>query len=458
MTATLSLGTAQRQTQTISPRLQQAVRLLQMSSLEFSAMVEDQLGQNPFLEEDPDAEARSAPAQAETTPVEDRELWRMERSGASQRADDSQVSAMELMPERSSLQDHLHGQISVMNLSERDRVLAAIVIEALDPDGYLRIALDELADFDGLLPAPEPVELRIALKRVQALDPPGVGARSVCECLQLQLPAIECPDTRALAAAIVQEHLSLLAQRNTAALARALHADPFRVDAACKRLRMLDPRPGWRFESSLPPYVVPDVLTQRIRGQWRATLNPAVMPRVRFNQVYADLFRRHRNRADAEMASSLQEARWTVRNVEQRFSTILDVADAIVRRQQHFLEFGAMAMKPMGLREIAQELGVHESTVSRVTSNKYIATPAGVFELKYFFSRALVSRSGSACSGTAIRGLVKEMIDAEPSGQPLSDAEIARRLSAQGLTVARRTVTKYRQALHIDAIERRRAG
>ena len=436
MTATLSLGTAQRQTQTISPRLQQAVRLLQMSSLEFSAMVEDQLGQNPFLEEDPDAEARSAPAQAETTPVEDRELWRMERSGASQRADDSQVSAMELMPERSSLQDHLHGQISVMNLSERDRVLAAIVIEALDPDGYLRIAL----------------------KRVQALDPPGVGARSVCECLQLQLPAIECPDTRALATAIVQEHLSLLAQRNTAALARALHADPFRVDAACKRLRMLDPRPGWRFESSLPPYVVPDVLTQRIRGQWRATLNPAVMPRVRFNQVYADLFRRHRNRADAEMASSLQEARWTVRNVEQRFSTILDVADAIVRRQQHFLEFGAMAMKPMGLREIAQELGVHESTVSRVTSNKYIATPAGVFELKYFFSRALVSRSGSACSGTAIRGLVKEMIDAEPSGQPLSDAEIARRLSAQGLTVARRTVTKYRQALHIDAIERRRAG
>ena len=457
MTATLSLGTVQRQAQTISPRLQQAVRLLQMSSLEFSAMVEDQLGRNPFLEEDSEAEERPSAVEPQT-PLEERELWRVERPGTLYRADDDQVSAMELMPERPSLRAHLQGQINVMNLTERDRMLACVVIEALDPDGYLRVGLDDLADFDGLRPAPEPVELRIALKRVQALDPPGVGARDVSECLLLQLPAIECQATRELAAAIVRDHLALLGQRNVTALSRLLHASPADVETACRRLRMLDPRPGWRFESSMPSYVVPDVLAQRVRGKWRVTLNPAVVPRIRFNQVYADLFRRHRSQADAEMAGNLQEARWTVRNVEQRFSTILDVANAIVRRQQHFLEFGAMAMKPLGLREIAQELGVHESTVSRVTSNKYIATPAGVFELKYFFSRALVSRSGSACSGTAIRGLVKEMIDAEPSGQPLSDAEIARRLSAQGLTVARRTVTKYRQALHIDAIERRRAG
>lgn len=457
MSATLSLGTVQRQVQTISPRLQQAVRLLQMSSLEFSAMVEDQLGRNPFLEEDPEAEPRPDGIEPET-PAEDREMWRIERSGASQRADDEQVSALELMPERTSLRAHLHGQINVMNLSGRDRVLAALVIDALDPDGYLRVPLSDLADIDGLVPAPEAVELRIALKRVQALDPPGVGARDVSECLQLQLPAIECPELRALAAAIVQDHLPLLAQRNLQALARVLRTDAAQVEAACRRLRTLDPRPGWRFESSLPPYVVPDVLAQRIRGKWRVTLNPAVVPRVRFNQVYADLFRTHRSHADTEMASNLQEARWTVRNVEQRFSTILDVANAIVKRQQHFLEFGAMAMKPLGLREIAQELGVHESTVSRVTSNKYIATPSGVFELKYFFSRAMVSRSGGACSGTAIRGLVKEMIEREPSGQPLSDAEIARRLCAQGLTVARRTITKYRQALRIDAIERRRTA
>jgi RNA polymerase sigma-54 factor len=264
---------------------------------------------------------------------------------------------------------------------------------------------------------------------------------------------------RGLAGAIVNEHLALLAQRNVAALARALRADVHEVAEACRRLRMLDPHPGWRFESSAPAYVVPDVLVGRVRGTWRVTLNPVVVPRIRFNEVYADLFRRHRSHTDAEdaeMASNLQEARWTVRNTHQRFSTILDVANAIVQRQHHFLEFGAMAMKPMGLREIAEELGMHESTVSRVTSNKYIATPGGVYELKYFFSRAMTSRSGSACSGTAIRGLVKEMIAAEPDGQPLSDPEIARQLAAQGLTVARRTVTKYRRSLHIDAVERRR--
>src|SRR6185369_4804745 len=166
--------------------------------------------------------------------------------------------------------------------------------------------------------------------------------------------------------------------------------------------------------------------------------------KVRLNQVYAELFQRHRRAQNAEMASHLQEARWTMRNVEQRFSTILGVAEAIVRRQKHFLDFGAMAMKPMGLREIADELGIHESMVSRVTNNKYMATPLGVFELKYFFSRAMSTASGGACSGTAIRGLIKDMIDAEPAAEPLSDAEIARRLAQQGLTVARRTVTKYR--------------
>ncbi|HEY1228428.1 MAG TPA: RNA polymerase factor sigma-54 [Ramlibacter sp.] len=456
MTATLALNTTQRQTQTISPRLQHAVRLLQMSSLEFAAMVADQLGRNPFLEED--GEAEDAPAASERdTPLEERETWRSEGGSSSlRRADDDQIAAMELMAERGSLAGHLHGQLNVMQLSPRERMLAALVVDALDADGYLRVPLHELADIEGLLPPVEDVELRIALKRVQALDPPGVGARDVAECLSLQLPAIECPEMRALARLIVNERLALLAQRNPAALAHALDAPLPKVEAACRRLRMLDPRPGWRFESSMPSYVIPDVLAHCSRGRWQVALNPAVIPRVRFNQVYADLFRRHRSEGCAEMASHLQEARWTVRNVEQRFSTILDVADAIVRRQQHFLEFGAMAMKPLGLREIAQELGIHESTVSRVTNNKYIATPSGVYELKYFFSRALHSTSGGACSGTAIRGLVKEMIESETPGQPLSDPEIARRLGAQGLTVARRTVTKYRQALRIEAVERRR--
>jgi len=193
-----------------------------------------------------------------------------------------------------------------------------------------------------------------------------------------------------------------------------------------------------------------------VRGQWNVQLNPAIIPKVRLNQVYAELFQRHRRSQNAELATHLQEAKWTMRNVEQRFSTILSVAEAIVKRQKHFLEFGAMAMKPLGLREIADELGLHESTVSRVTNNKYMATPTGVYELKYFFSRAMTTANGGACSGTAIRGLIKDIIEAESPMAPLSDAEIARQLAMQGLQVARRTVTKYRQLLRIEAVERRR--
>jgi RNA polymerase sigma-54 factor len=202
--------------------------------------------------------------------------------------------------------------------------------------------------------------------------------------------------------------------------------------------------------------VVPDVIVRKVQGRWTVQLNAAVVPRLRLNQVYAELFQRHRSPANAEMAGHLQEARWTLRNVEQRFSTILSVAEAVVRRQRHFLEYGPMAMRPLCLREIADEVGIHESTVSRVTNNKYMATPIGVFELKYFFSRAMVGTNGAACSGTAIRGLIKDIIATEQPESPLSDAEITRQLAQQGLVVARRTVTKYRQMLKIDAVDRRR--
>jgi RNA polymerase sigma-54 factor len=197
------------------------------------------------------------------------------------------------------------------------------------------------------------------------------------------------------------------------------------------------------------------VIVRKARGVWTVTLNPAVVPKVRLNHVYAEMFQRHRLPQNAELAAHLQEARWTVRNVEQRFATILSVTQAIVKRQKHFLDYGALAMKPLGLREIADEVGLHESTVSRVTNNKFMATPLGVFELKYFFSRAMATANGGACSATAIRGLIKDMIEAEQPTSPLSDAEIARQLAQQGLVVARRTVTKYRQILRIEAVERR---
>jgi RNA polymerase sigma-54 factor len=228
------------------------------------------------------------------------------------------------------------------------------------------------------------------------------------------------------------------------------------VEAACASIRRLDPRPGWRLGSPTVQYVTPDVIVKKQRGQWTATLNPVVVPRVRLNSVYADLFRQHRSADHGELGAHLQEARWTVRNVEQRFSTILSVSQAILRRQQHFLAYGAMAMKPLSLQEIADELGLHESTVSRVTNNKFMATPSGVFELKYFFSRGLSTSSGGECSPTAVRSLIQEMISAEPPGEPLSDVAIARELASQGLNVARRTVTKYRQLMRIEPVERRR--
>ena len=470
MAATMELHPAQRQvqTQTISPRLQHAVRLLQMSSLDFAALVHDQLGRNPFLEGEDGDDTRTlgtdgvadgpavSSASAAEAPIDEREFWRSDAGGGLRRADDDETSAMALVAAPRSLKAHLQEQLNVMQLPVRDHLLASVIAWSLDPDGYLRTPLDELAEVAQLAPAAQPVEMQIALRRVQALDPAGVGARSVAECLALQLPGIDCPQMRALAEAVVNLHLQRLAAHDVNGLAQALGVTPAQAETVCQRLRRLDPRPGWRFESSQPAYVLPDVLTRRSRGQWQVTLNPAVVPRVRFNKVYAELFQRHRTRGDAELATHLQEARWTVRNLEQRFSTILDVANAIVRRQHHFLEFGAMAMKPLALREIAREVGVHESTVSRVTNNKYIATPSGVYELKYFFSRPLVSRNGSECSGTAIRGLIQDMICAEARAAPLSDAEIARQLARQGLTVARRTVTKYRQMLRIQPVEHRR--
>ncbi len=481
----MDLRAEHRQTQTLSPRLQHAVRLLQMSSLDFAAMVRDTMGKNPFLEaEEGDGDdlraaagegavgaepvADAAAADRDAAPAldayanergDDRDLWQADGSGGSsglRRAEDGELSALEMMAVETSLNTHLHGQLNLLPLPPRDLALARAIVESLDDDGYLRTPLEELLDVVGFEPAATLHEMQIALKRVQSLEPAGVGARTVSECLMLQLPAIEDSRQRALAQEIVCNHLQQLASRDLSGLARQLGEPLAKVEDVCARIRRLDPRPGWRLGSSQIAYVVPDVIVRKVRGQWTVQLNPAIVPKVRLNQVYAQLFQRHRTPQNTELGAHLQEARWTLRNVELRFSTILDVAEAIVKRQKNFLEYGAMAMKPLGLRQIADEVGIHESTVSRVTNNKYMATPMGVFELKYFFSRAMISANGSACSGTAIRGLIKEIIEGENPHSPLSDAEITRQLAQQGLVVARRTVTKYRQMLRIEAVDRRR--
>jgi RNA polymerase sigma-54 factor len=382
--------------------------------------------------------------------------WQSDTPGVPRASGDGELSALDLVAGDSSLSSHLHGQLNVLPLPMRDLVLAKAVVESLDEDGYLRTPLEELLEIAELEPPATMDEMLIALKRVQSLEPAGVAARSVAECLQLQLPSIEDERQRELAGHIVCEHLQALAAKDIPALARRLGCDPAEVEAVCQRIRRLDPRPGWRFGSSHVQYITPDVIVRKMRGNWTVVLNPTIVPKVRLNQVYAEMFQRHRSAQNAELAARLQEARWTLRNVEQRFATILSVSQAIVQRQRRFFEYGPMAMKPLGLREIAEEVGLHESTVSRVTNNKYMATPLGVFELKYFFSRAMTTANGGACSATAIRGVIKDMIEAENPGEPLSDAEIARQLAQQGLVVARRTVTKYRQMLRIESVERRR--
>ncbi|MEW6705222.1 MAG: RNA polymerase factor sigma-54 [Pseudomonadota bacterium] len=480
-TPSSALRIEQKQHQTLTPRLQQAVRLLQLSSLDFAQEVQQALDSNPFLEEDNEAPLPPAAAAAEQGAADAAPTWEAaaeapadgaaasepswERdgwtatvgTGSRQSNADGDLDLVEMMAADVSLRDHLHSQANVMPLSERDQWLSTLIIESLDEDGYLRVSLEELMQMAELQPPPDLDEMHVALRLVQSLDPSGVAARDVRECLLLQLKTLADPAERELAQRIVSDHLDRLAMRDVPHLARALGATPAQVEAVCERIRHLDPRPGWRFGASNVQYVTPDVIVRKGKNnQWITMLNPDVVPKVRLNQMYAELFQQHRESGHAELAAHLREARWTVRNVEQRFSTILDVADAIVRRQKHFFDYGPLAMKPLGLREIAEELGLHESTVCRVTNNKYMATPAGVFELKYFFSRALPTPDGGAASATAIRGMIRDMIEAENSADPLSDAQIARQLARQGYTVARRTVTKYRQMMKLPAVEKRR--
>jgi RNA polymerase sigma-54 factor len=478
---TSALRIEPRQHQTLTPRLQQAVRLLQLSSLDFAQEVQQAMDSNPFLEEDPDAAAAAAVPAPEAVPADVLPSWEntveapaegtvaaepnWERDGwapsvgvgGRQGNADGDLDLVEMMAADVSLRDHLHSQVNVMPLSPRDHAMTALIIESLDEDGYLRVDLNELLQMAVLQPAADIDELTVALKLVQSLDPSGVAARDVRECLLLQLRAFADESDRELAHRIVSDHLERLATRDIPYLSRVLGRTPAQVESVCERIRHLDPRPGWRFGAPNVQYVTPDVIVRKGKNnQWFTMLNPDVVPKVRLNQMYAELFQQHRDSGHAELAAHLREARWTVRNVEQRFSTILDVAEAIVRRQCHFFEYGPLAMKPLGLREIAEELGLHESTVCRVTNNKYMSTPSGVFELKYFFSRALPTPDGGAASATAIRGLIRDMIEAENATDPLSDAQIARQLARQGYSVARRTVTKYRQMMKLPAVEKRR--
>jgi RNA polymerase sigma-54 factor len=450
---------------TLTPQLQQAIRLLQLSTVELNQEIERLLAENPALErEDAGDEPGAAPAPAE---------------GAARGADDeARTGAGELPPEYGSawpraegdedddrgfslpdtpaLRDHLIEQLRLTNLEGRDRVLVGLLIDALDEDGYLTQSLEDIA---ALLPPEaesEVDELAIALRHLQNLEPVGVGARTPAECLALQLRARNGADAAgALALEIVEHHLELLAARDYVRLRAATGASDDALRAAQQLIRTLNPRPGAEFARLETRYVVPDVIVRKVKGAWRAALNPEAMPRLRVHRLYAQLAAGRGG--GPGIGTQLQEARWLIRNVQQRFDTILRVAQEIVDRQRHFLEHGDVAMRPMVLREIADALGLHESTISRVTTQKYMATPRGTYELKYFFGSHVATDSGGAASAKAIRALIRQLVAAENARAPLSDARISQILAQQGIVVARRTVAKYREALQIPPASHRKS-
>jgi RNA polymerase sigma-54 factor len=352
----------------------------------------------------------------------------------------------------------LLSQLSLTNLEARDRNIVAVLIEALDEDGYMTQLLEELVD---LLPAELEIELdelQIALRHLQNLDPTGIGARDCAECLELQLLAL--PDTtpaRSLALTVVRKHLQLLATRDFAKLRKTLQCSEDELRQAQHLIQSLNPRPGAAFTHLETRYVVPDVVVKKVKGVWVASLNPDAVPKLRINRMYADILQSNRNNSGGQLSQQLQEARWLIKNVQQRFETILRVSQAIVDRQRHFFEHGEVAMRPLVLREIADTLGLHESTVSRVTTQKFMLTPRGIFELKYFFGSHVATETGGACSATAIRALIKQLVAAEDAKKPLSDSKIAEILGQQGIVVARRTIAKYRESLHIPPVNLRKS-
>lgn len=466
---------------TMTPQLQQAIRLLQLSSLELQTEIQQALESNPLLEQS-ENEERQEPSEIdnlnETTRAEANEL----NSALAEAIPDElpvdtswndiydslplpAVSGDEAPPDlenqgnrEETLQEHLLWQARLAATNEKDLAIATAIIDSINEEGYLCSTLEEIQQSLGDEIEAEPEELEVVLHQVQNFDPPGVGARDLGECLLLQLRQYP-PDTPWLEKAklLLSQHLTTLGKRDYTQLMRAMKLSEQELQSVIHLIQSLNPRPGSQIQSSKTEYVVPDVYVVKQNGTWQVELNPDIAPRLRVNTQYASLIRR----ADDSLTNSylknhLQEARWFLKSLHSRNETLLKVACCIVERQQGFLEQGEEAMRPLVLHDIAEAVSMHESTISRVTTNKYMHTPRGIYELKYFFSSHVATSSGGECSATAIRALIKKLIAAEEARKPLSDSKIAQILAEQGIKVARRTIAKYRENLNIPPSNERK--
>jgi RNA polymerase sigma-54 factor len=457
----LSLQLKLGQSLTMTPQLQQAIRLLQLPVMDLSAQIQEALEENIMLEMEElpdDAPRTTSETTAEVQTINAEENWQarsMERTRDSGWNGEGRPITEYADQSGQSLREHLLWQLELEDFSPREAVIGEALIDAINDDGYLTADFDDILDSIDKDAAVTQAEIEEALRKVQRLDPVGIGARSLAECLLLQLAQL-VPETpgRDLAIAIARDHLDLVAEQQHAELRRTHRASEEELEDALVLVRSCHPKPGLAVSPPAAEYVIPDVFVRKIDNRWQVEISATGIPKLSVNQQYARLLRG--NGDHSALRLQLQEARWLVRSLEIRNETLMKVATCIVSRQHEFLEHGDEAMKPLVLRDVAEAIGMHESTISRVTTSKYMHTPRGIFEFKYFFSSHLATDDGEEQSSTAVRAKIRKLIGAENPAKPLSDSKMAALLGAEGITVARRTVAKYREALRIPSSSERK--
>lgn len=468
----LNLGLGQHLTMT--PALQQAIRLLQLSTLDLRQEIQEALESNLMLErsednevstsedeegasskEEPDSIPEELPVDAEWDDFYD--MPSTPASSGSSDADFMEYRQASLHSEP-SLHDHLQWQADVHSFTDDERVVVANIIDSINDDGYL----EDWPAIEERLTTENGMDRNIitgALLAVQQFDPPGVAARDPVECMAIQLHQLESslPGHKHALAIIDSGLLGFLAERRLGGIKQQLNLDDTELEQALTLIQSLNPRPGSSFASTDKSYVIPEVFVTRKQGRWVVSLNPEIAPRLRINELYQGMIKRADQSEDQQtLKTHLQEARYFLNSLKSRNETLLRVAQTIVEEQRAFMDYGEEAMKPMILRDIAERLGMHESTVSRATAHKYMHTPRGLFELKYFFSSHVATTSGGTCSATAIQAMIKRLIQDETPGKPLSDSRLAQLLLDEGVQVARRTVAKYREAMNIPPSHERK--
>ncbi|KTD48496.1 RNA polymerase factor sigma-54 [Legionella rubrilucens] len=439
---------------TLTPQLQQAIRLLQLSTVDLQQEIQQIVESNPMLEATPHEEKEEpSPEQSKSQDEFMDFQWSQLYSNTNKRAsfDEPDFNYDNLYCTTTNLQDHLRWQLDLTPMSDVDRVIATAIIDAVDDDGFLTVPVDELHASLNSEHCPIEIEEVIAVKhRIQQFDPVGCAANSLAETLLVQLQQLEEDAEVALAKRILRNDIELLGQHNYRQLMKNYQVNESTLDKVLQIIQGLNPKPGSLINQATTEYIIPDITVKKIDGVWQAFLNNNTLPRLSINNHYAALIQRADNSADNQfLKNNLQEARWFLKSVQSRQETLLKVASCIVKYQQDFLEHGDEAMKPLILNDVAQALDMHESTISRVTTQKFMHTPRGVFELKYFFSSHVATANGGECSSTAIRAVIKKLIAAENRKKPLSDSKIAQLIGEQGIHVARRTVAKYREAMGI---------